>query len=61
MSSEGLRRLIIKRYMKSGFNNCRLQPLKMMYKDKPLELFVDPSIKPVAINKAAMVPIHLKA
>ena len=47
--------------MKSSFNNFRLQPLKMMYTDKPLELFVDLSIKPVAIHKAAIVPIHLKA
>ena len=36
LSNEGLRRLIIKRYIKSGFNNCRIQPLKMMYTDKPL-------------------------
>ena len=61
MSNESLRRLIIKRYMKSGFNNCRIQPLKMMYSDKPLQLFVDPSVKPVAIHKAAIIPIHLKA
>ena len=36
MSNESLRQLIVKRYMKSGFNNCRIQPLKMMYSDKPL-------------------------
>ena len=47
--------------MKSGFNNCRIQPLKMMCTDKPLELFVDPNVKPVAIHKAAVIPIHLKA
>ena len=47
--------------MKSSFNNCRIQPLKMMYTDKPLELFVDQSIKPEAIHKAAKIPIHLKA
>ena len=46
--------------MKSGFNNCCIQLLKMMYTDKPLELFVDPSIKRVAIHKAAKIPIHLK-
>ena len=61
MSNEGLRRFIIKRYMRSGFNNCRIQPLKMMYTDKPLELFIDPNVKPVAIHKAAVIPIHLKA
>ena len=31
-----------------------------MYTDTPLELFVDPSVKPVAIYKAAIIPIHLK-
>ena len=61
MSNEGLRRFIIKKYMKSGFDNCRIQPLKMMYTDRPLQLFVDPSVKPVAIHKAAIIPIHLKA
>ena len=33
----------------------------MMYSDKPLQLFVDPNVKPVAIHKAAIIPIHLKA
>ena len=47
--------------MKSGFNNCRIQPLKMMYTDKPLKLFVDPSVKPVAIHMATIIPIHLEA
>ena len=61
MSNESLRRMIIKRYMKSGFNNCRIQPLKMMVSDKPLQLFVDPNVKPVAIHKAAIIPIPLKA
>ena len=61
MCSEVLRKIIVKRYMKSGFNNCRIQPLKMMYTDKPLELFLDPNVKPVAIHKAAIIPIHLKA
>ena len=32
-----------------------------MYTDKSLQLFVDPSFKPVAIHKAAIIPIHLKA
>ena len=61
MSKDSLRRLIIKLYAKSGFNNCRIQPLKMMNCDKPLQLFVDPTVKPVAIHKAAIIPIHLKA
>ena len=49
------------RSMKSGFNNCRIQPLKMMFTDRPLELFVEPNIKPLAIDKAAVILIHLKA
>ena len=61
MSKESLRCLIIKLYAKSGFNNCRIQPLKMMNCDKPLQLFVDPTVKPVDIHKAAIIPIHLKA
>ena len=26
-----------------------------------MELFVDPNIKPVAVHRAAVVPVHLKA
>ena len=61
LSNEVLRKLIMSRYMKSGFNNCQIQPLKMMFTNRPLELFVDPNIKPVAIHKAAVIPVHLKA
>ena len=61
MSSEVLRKNIVKRFMNSWLNNCRIQPLKMMYTDKPLELFVDPNVKPVASHKAAVIPIHLTA
>ena len=32
-----------------------------MFTDRPLELFVDPNIKPVAIHKAPVIPVHLKA
>ena len=61
MSRDSLRRLIIKLYAMSGFNNCRIQPLKMMNTDSPLRLFKDPAVKPVAIHKALIIPIHLKA
>ena len=61
MSKDSLRRLIIDLYAKSGFNNCRIQPLAMMNTDSPLPLFVDPAVKPVAIHKAAIILIHLKA
>ena len=45
----------------SEFNNFRIQPLRMINTDSPLLLFVDPAVKPVAIHKAAIIPIHLKA
>ena len=60
MSRDALRRLIIQQYAQSGFNNCRIQPLRMM-RGSPLRLFVDKSVKPVAIHKAEIIPVHLKA
>ena len=36
------------------------QSLKSPNTDKPLQLLVDPNVKPVAIRKAAIIPIHLK-
>ena len=33
----------------------------MMKSADPLKWFVDPDVKPVAIHKAAIIPIHLKA
>ena len=61
MSKEKLRQLIICQYAALGFNNCRVQPLSMMNVDQPPRLFVDLTVKPVAINKAAIIPIYLKA
>ena len=46
--------------MSSAFNNCRNQKLKMMASEEPLHLFGDPKVKPVAIHKAAVIPVHLK-
>ena len=34
MSKDSLRRIIIKQYIKSGFNNCRIQPLAMWIRRK---------------------------
>ena len=45
----------------SSINTSPIQPLAMMNTDKPVHLFVDPAVKPVAMNKAAIIPIHLKA
>ena len=43
---------------KKSFIEKITQPLKIkMYTDRPLELFVDPNVKPVAIHKAAIIPI----
>ena len=61
LSTEVLRRKIVARYMSSAFNNCRNQNLKTMCTEQLLQLFVDPNIKHVAIHKAAVIPIHLKA
>ena len=61
MSKDSLRPLIIKQYVKSGFNNCRIQPLAMMKSAEAQNLIVDPDVKPVAIHKAAIKQIHLKA
>jgi hypothetical protein len=33
----------------------------MMNTDSPLRLIVYPAVKPFAIHKAAIIPIHLKA
>ena len=46
--------------MSSAFTNCKNQNLIIMFTEQPLQLFVDPIIKPVAIHKTAVIPIHLK-
>ena len=61
LSNKALKKLIVSRYMKSGFNHCKIQPLKMMFTYRSLELFVDPNNQPLAIHKAAVNPVHLKA
>ena len=61
LSTEVLKKLMVGRYMSSAFNNCRNQNLTTMFTEQPLQLFADPTIKPVAIHKAAVIPIHLKA
>ena len=60
LSIEALRIKIIEQYMPSVFNNCRNQKLKIMANEEPLRLFVDPKVKPVAIHKAVVIPVHLK-
>ena len=46
-----LKQFLLDRYASSAFNVCENQAL-------PLELHVDPSVKPVAVHRPAVVPIH---
>ena len=52
-----LKQWLLEYYGSTAFNTCEHQPLPMM-KCEPLELHVDPTAKPVAIHKPALVPIH---
>ena len=53
-----LRKFIVTMYMKSGFNNCKIQPLQMMFTDRPLELFVDPKYRDVRLGILEKVDIN---
>ena len=62
-NAENLERLegwIRDRYRASTFNTCHCQPLPLMRDSPPLELFIDPTAKPIACHKPAQVPIHFK-
>ena len=62
-NEENLERLegwIRERYRASTFNTCNCQPLPLMNGSPPLELFIDPTAKPVACHKPAQVPIHFR-
>ena len=52
-----LKQWILDYYSSTTFNVCEHQTLPMM-QCEPLELHVDPSAKPLAIHKPALVPIH---
>ena len=52
-----LKKWLLNYYSSSAFNTCEHQPLRMM-SCEPLELHVDPSAKPIAVHKPALVPIH---
>ena len=47
-------------YRASTFNTCNCQPLPLMKDSPALELFIDPSAKPIACHKPGHVPIHFK-
>ena len=54
---EALKQWLLDYYGATTFNVCEHQPLPLM-KGEPLQLHVDPSAKPVAIHKPALVPLH---
>ena len=56
-NSDALKEWLLSHYASSAFNTCEHQPLPMM-KCEPLELHVDPTAKPVALHKPALVPVH---
>ena len=58
LSNKMLRKFIVTMYMKSGFNNCKIQPLQMMFTDRPLELFVDPKYRDVRLGILEKVDIN---
>ena len=52
-----LKEWLLNYYGSTTFNICEHQPLPMM-KCEPLQLFLNPEAKPVAVHKPAVVPIH---
>ena len=52
-----LKEWLLDYYGASTFNTCEHQPLPMM-KCEPLQLFLNPDARPVAVHKPAVVPIH---
>ena len=50
---------LLSRYAASTFNKCPHQPLPLM-DCEPIRIHVKPDAKPVAIHKAASVPIHFR-
>ena len=53
-----LKQFLIDRYSSASFNICENQALPLLQSSPPLELHVDPSVKPVAVHRPAVVPIH---
>ena len=56
-STEELKLILLNHYRSSAFNTCQHQPLPTMH-GPPLELKVDPKVKPTACHKPATVPAH---
>ena len=49
---------IMERYRSSAFNCCEKQKLPLMKGSPPLQLHLDPAVKPVAVHVPAQVPLH---
>ena len=55
---EKLENWIKEHYASSGFNQCTHQPLPLITSTPPLQLYVDPKARPVAVHKPVPVPLH---
>ena len=53
-----LKQYLLDRYGSSTFNCCEHQPLPLLQDSPPLQLHVDPSVRPVAAHVPAQVPLH---
>ena len=55
-----LKKYLMDRFSSSSFNVCEHQALPLLQNSPPLELHTDPTAKPVAVHRAAVVPLHWK-
>ena len=54
---EKLEEFIMDYYKGSAFNVCEHHPLPMI-QDKPLSIIVNDKVKPTAIHKPVLIPVH---
>ena len=57
-NTEKLKTWIVEKYAASAFNQCCHQTLPIMSGSPPLQLHINSKARPVAVHKAAPVPIH---
>ena len=55
-----LKQYLMDRFSSSSFNICEHQALPLLQNSPPLELHTDPTAKPVAVHRPAVVPLHWK-
>ena len=55
-----LKQYLLDRYTSSSFNICEHQALPLLKNSPPLQLHVDPTVKPVSVHRPAVVPLHWK-